>query len=185
MSYPIYACCRILLLCATLSACATLPKGHQWPESIPPRSYFTDYYSRDKASQSVLPQSEYLTWVHRFYFGWELYRRGLLQATDELLATLPEPSEQNYARHKMIKLGTLIAPEWAKNHQYRVINSRHMLIWGNALNEAMVKKQQLLILDKISHDAEHLLAGKLKPKQIYNDRYYPQEAFGAMDELID
>lgn len=174
-----------ILLCLFLSACATLPEDHQWPEGIPPKSYFTEYYSRDKAHQEVLSQSEYLTWVHRYYFGWQLYRRGWLQATDELLATLHDPEQKGYAHQKMIKLGTLIAPEWAKNHEYRVITTRHMLIWGNALNESVVRKEQMLTLDKIAEDVNDLLTGKIKPKHIHSNRYYVQEPFEDSSAMIE
>jgi hypothetical protein len=94
----------LLIILSTLSivtSCAIVNVSESWPDNIPSRSYFVSYYGKDKEHQEVLNQNDYLRWVHRFYFGWELYRRGWLQATDELVQTLDDPQEKLIAQKKV------------------------------------------------------------------------------------
>lgn len=165
-----------------LAACSTTQRNlsqPNWPEQLPPLSYFTDYYAQDPEHQEVLSESGYLNWIKRFYLGWELYRRGWLQATDELVATLDDPEDKRIARERAEEIGRLVSPEWAKARNYRVINTRHLTIWGNALNKSMVKQEQLIMLDKILSDVKILLDRKLQPKDIASNRYYEPESFGG------
>jgi len=166
-----------------LTSCSMAPGKDQWPTNIPPRSYFVEYYSRDIPHQAILNEEDYLTWVHRFYFGWELYGRGWLQATQELVDSLKTPKDKQYAQRVMLKVGALIAPEWAKNKRFRVINIGHISIWGNSLNDAIVRKEQLQTLDKIHKDVQALLQKKITPSVIDYDRYFKQEAFGNIENF--
>jgi len=165
----------LLLMLLLVTACSITTYTDIWPENIPSRNYFTHYYAQDKAHQNVLSQDDYLTWVHRFYFGWKLYKRGWLQTTDELKKTLSTVPEQQLAAQKMYELGRLVAPEWAKNTRYRVINTRHISIWGVSLTESINQGEQLMMLDSISRDVDALLAGTLQPRDIDYDRYYQYE----------
>ncbi|MEM7617528.1 MAG: hypothetical protein AAF195_04020 [Pseudomonadota bacterium] len=167
-----------IVLFLSLSACSTLPLDSNWPDTIPQRSYFIDYYNQDRKHRQVVNQDEYLKWIHRFYFGWELYRRGWLQATDELVATINDSQQKAIAKEKSLLIGKLVAPEWAKNRAYRVINTKHIAIWGNAISESIVRGEQLAILDKILDDVTDLLARNIQPKEISKSRYYLLENFG-------
>jgi hypothetical protein len=166
-----------LLSLLILSACSTIDLANDWPDNIPPRSYYVDYYKRDAKHQKIVSEQEYLIWIHRFYFGWELYRRGWLQATDELVATIYKLEAKNDAREKALLIGKLVSAEWAKESNHRVINTRHLSIWGNSLTESIIRGEQLKTLDEILTDVNDLLAGKLKPADIKIDRYYVVEAF--------
>ena len=168
----------LLTLSLLVSGCSTYYKVKSWPEEIPSRSYFTDYYAQDTENQRLISEKEYLVWIHRFYYGWELYRRGWLRATDELVSTIDEPHEKVQARETSTTIGQLVAPEWAKNPNYRVINTRHLIIWGNALNESMIRDEQILILNQILSDVKALLDGDIKPKELASNRYYEPEEFG-------
>ena len=163
----------IVFIIISLSACASLqPAEEPWPESLPPKALFLDYYRQDPARRQAPAETDYLRWVRRFYQGWELYSRGWLQTTKELASTMPTVDEQLQVRQKMDKLGQRIAAEWAKDSDYRAINTRHLSIWANALNQAISEKQQMATLDKIENDVDQLLAGNLPPEKIDDKRYF-------------
>jgi hypothetical protein len=162
-----------------ISACATAPNHQHWPKDIPPKKLFTDHYQQDIPHQNVLSEQEYLTWVHRFYYGWELYKRGWMLATQELEDSLENPQEKQKARNTMRQIGELIAPEWAKNKRHRIINTRHLNIWGNTINESIVQKEQLKILSKILTDVKALRQKQIMPDSILTNRYYPEKPFAS------
>lgn len=172
----------LIIIASMLAACSSAPNKDNWSTEIPQRSYFTDYYAQDPANQEMISQHEYLTWIHRFYFGWELYSRGWLQATDELAASLKTPEDKQSGREKMLGIGALISPEWAKNRNHRVINLRHINIWGNAINAAMVRKEQLTVLNLIRKDIDQLLARTMLPKDITSSRYHEEKPFEISDK---
>ncbi|MGH1486763.1 MAG: hypothetical protein ACRBCI_11125 [Cellvibrionaceae bacterium] len=166
---------------ALFTACSSTPTNlgaDNWSEDLPPKSYFSAHYQQDSQQKYISTEENYLLWVKRFYFGWELYGRGWLKATNELVETLPNKNDRKEAKEKSLLIAKLVAPEWAKDKQYRVINTRHLIIWGNALNESTIKKEQLLILDRILRDVNTLLDRKIQPKDIASNRYYQPEAFG-------
>ena len=179
MTYCIHLC--LLLIISTTTSCSTTQQQstEQWPKDIPSRTYFTNYYQQDEAHQAALEQAEYLKWVQRFYHGWELYRRGWLKATEELVITVDTEAERNEVREKMLIAGRLIAPEWAKKKGYRVINTGHVAIWGNSLRASIKHKEQIKILDSILLDVNGLLTKNITPNIITAERYYTAEPFGA------
>ena len=168
----------LLPLLVLISACTTINQHAPWPAQLPPQAFFVDYYQQDVDNQQVMSEQRYLRWVQRFYLGWELYPRGWLQTMKELIQSLPTLNEQDRARQLMTALGQAVAAEWAKNGRYRVINTRHLSLWGNALSRAIVDKQQIQTLEKITQDVDDLLAKRLSPKQIRKDRYYTEMPFG-------
>lgn len=173
----------LLILIFLLSACVTAPKAEQWPENMPPRSYFTDYYAQDKAHQKALSQQDYLTWIYRFYNGWELYSRGWLQATDEMADSLSTPEDKAHSRELMQEIGLLIAPDWAKSDPYRTITIRHVALWGNVILQSMVDDQQFPMLYQIRSDVKQLLAGELDPKIVKKSRYVADEDFEDFEDF--
>lgn len=176
-SFPI----AFFLLCLVVTACSTAPvdtNDDNWPENIPPREYFTDYYENDHDNRKVISEKSYLRWIHRFYFGWQLHKQGWLQATDELVQTLNTEEERQKALETALLIGKRVSPEWAKDKRHRVINTRHLIIWGNALNESIIQKEQQKILDKILNDVNTLLEKKISPRDIAANRYYEYESFG-------
>ncbi len=168
-----------------LTSCSTIRSTSTWPQDIPPRSYFVDYYEERVTDKDLLSQNEYLTWIHRFYFGWELYARGWIKSTDVLSKTLEDHDDSQLAKEKALLLGRVVSPEWAKSKGDRVINTRHLNIWGNVINESIVRKEQLAILDKILFDANALLEKKIRPRDITFNRYYKVEEFGEFGDGDD
>lgn len=166
-----------LVLSLSLFSCSTLYKNSSWPSPLPPKYYFIDYYSYDKEHQKVLSLESYLVWIQRFYLGWKFYDRGWLKVTNEVSTTLKNKEDKKKSKEIMLKMGNRIAPEWAKNYQYRVINTRHLGIWGNAINQSIVNSEQLIILEKINRDVDALLDRTITPTDIADDRYYSVEDF--------
>jgi hypothetical protein len=156
-----------------ISACTHLKD--QWPDQVPSRTQFVKTYNSDSVNKSIQTQQEYMLWVQRFYLGWEIYKRGWLKMTDELLAEIDDPQQQKIIEKKMRSLGLKISREWAKKSKQRRIYTRHVAIWGNALLESLDKGESLLLIDKVNEDVNALLAHKLEPKMITENRYYQQD----------
>jgi hypothetical protein len=66
-----------------------------------------------------------------------------MQATEELVDSLPKTQDKQDAKRLMLDIGNLIGPESAKNKKYRLINTRHVGIWGDAINASIVQPQQI------------------------------------------
>ena len=79
----------------------------------------------------------------------------------------------------MLEIGRLVSPEWSKDNNYRVINTRHVSIWGNALNESIIKQEPFVVLDKVLADIKQLLSRTLTPEEIRYSRYYDEKVFGS------
>ncbi|MEO0442708.1 MAG: hypothetical protein AAFZ92_03070 [Pseudomonadota bacterium] len=171
-----------VLLIALNSACSVQHQTNAdaWPHELPPKQYFVDYHYSEGQPSST--QDKYLLWVKRFYMGWELYRPGWLAASNDLVATLPSQAERKLAKEKTTLIGQLVAREWAKENRDRIIDTRHLSIWGNALNQSIVKQEQLSMLGKILDDVKTLLNEELQPQHIVAFRYYEthnvEDSFG-------
>ncbi|MFC3116372.1 hypothetical protein [Cellvibrio fontiphilus] len=170
---------RALLLAGmalTLFACSTHRSAQDsWPEDMPSRAYFVKVYEADKVNKEIQNQDEYLTWILRFYNGWELYRRGWIKMTDELVAQIDDPEQVQEVRHKIDRIGRLVSGEWAKKSDTRTIYLRHVSIWGNALLESLDRDQALPLIDRVNQDVDDLLAHKIQPDVITADRYFPRD----------
>jgi hypothetical protein len=166
----------IISLALLFAGCATQKRiDHGWPADIPPRSYFESVYAADTANQQVQSETDYLVWVVRYYEGWELYRRGWKKATNELLTNIDDPTETEYLTDKMAGIGRSIAGEWAKKSNRRVIHTRHVSVWGNALLEAVARGEELQLVDSIERDVNKLLDKKLPLDAITLERYYARK----------
>jgi len=183
MSNIVFMKILLLVMVVLLSACVTAPEAEQWPEEMPPRSYFTNIYAEDKPHQKMLSEQGYLTWVYRFYNGWELYSRGWLQAIDEMADSLETPNDKAQSRVLMEEIGLLIAPDWAKSDPYRSITVRHVALWGNVILQSMVDGEQFPMLYNIREDVQQMLAGNLDPDNVTKSRYVTEEAFIADGDL--
>jgi hypothetical protein len=156
-----------------ISGCTHLKD--QWPDKVPSRSQFVKTYNNDLSNKNIQTQEEYLLWIQRFYLGWEIYKRGWLKMTDELLVEVDDPKQKEIIEKKMHNLGLKISREWAKKTKQRRIYTRHVAIWGNALLESLDKGESMLLIDKVNEDVNALLAHKIEPKIITENRYYPQD----------
>lgn len=172
-----------LSLFLLLSACATQTTvKRDWPEGIPARGYFETVYAADLRNQQEQTLEDYLKWVVRYYDGWELYRRGWKDVTEDLVTQIEEPDRAEEIRNKMNDIGQSIAGEWAKKTNTRRIYTRHVAIWGNALVESMSRGEQVKLIDIVASDINKLLAERLPVNAITADRYYKQDENDVFSE---
>ena len=101
----------VYCLALSITACSNSPDKNNWNREIPPEKSFSAYYQQDTPHQAALSQSDYLMWVNRFYFGWTMYRRGWIQATKELVDSLPKTKNKKDTERLMSRIGNLIGPE--------------------------------------------------------------------------
>ncbi len=171
----INALIRLVLISLTLSfaACSTHQVAQDnWPADLPEHRYFQQAYDSDAANKAFQTRAEYETWVLRFYKGSAFYRRGWIKMTNELLAELPDPKQQQEAKAKMERLGIMIASEWAKKNDKRAIFTSNVAVWGNALLESIDRGVPLELINRVSRDVDNLLARKIKPDLITATRYF-------------
>ena len=159
-----------------LTACGTLPvKGPIWPAELPKYDYFLNLYQRDTVNASIQPQDQYLSWVIRFYQGWELYPKGWNDITQDVLLSIKAPALAGDVKDKMVGLGLSIAGEWAKNNETRIINTRHVAIWGNALLKSLQQGETLEIIDRVAADVQDLISKRISADVITENRFYVEE----------
>jgi hypothetical protein len=165
-----------LILASSLFACSSnkiVRQTDAWPSEMPSRAYFLKIYEADEANKKIQTKEEYLTWIVRFYSGWELYRRGWIKMTNELVAQVEDPSQVKEIRYKINRIGRLVSGEWAKKADTRTIYLRHVSIWGNALLESLDRNEALPLIDRVNQDVDDLLAHRIKADVITAERYFP------------
>jgi hypothetical protein len=166
----------LIFLILTLTGCvANTVKELAWPEDLPPRVYFLGKYKQDSANKNIEKEEEYLNWVIRFYKGWTLYPNGWNNITKDLLAKLKDQKTANAVKIKMGRLGLLISSEWAKNNKTRLISSRHVSVWGNALMKSLDCGDTLQLIDRVAKDIDGLLGHKIPDDAITAQRYYADD----------
>ncbi len=160
-----------LFLLLLLTACASLPDPAQdWPGDLPPLHTFLGVYAADKENQNLQTEEEYLAWVRSFYTG-NLLSAGWLTMTDEVLDGLP--AEQAVAADRQLaQLGRQIGAEWAKDNTVRRLDTRCIVVWQEALVEALYQDELPAFLLLLQADVDALLQGSLAAEDIVLERYY-------------
>jgi hypothetical protein len=174
----------IITLLLSITGCSSLQHQTQadWPEELPPREFFIDSYEQDPIHKPYLSLDRYLLWIKRLYLGWELYRRGWIELSNNLAETIEDEADKNIAKEKLELIGKTVSPEWAKHRKFSTIKTQHLIIWGNALYQSSANNEQLDIIDKVLSDANLLINRQLIPSQILAERYYPQENLVGIDD---
>ena len=171
-SSVIFRCVLQTFILAILAGCTLAPvREVDWPADIPPKSYYERLYDNDAADRAAQTEDEYLTWVIRFYVGWEGFPSGWRDISREASDTVP-PERHEVVRNKFSRLGKFISGEWAKDAVSRVIFTNTVAVWGDALFEAAEREEVEALLDRVGGDVESLLARQLDPETITLDRYY-------------
>ena len=160
----------VLTLTLVLSSCSSFGP---WPGGAADRDYFEALYAEDEANQALQEEADYLYWIRRFYNGLNLVP-GWNQASRQLLARVEE-EQQAEVSDRLDILGRDIASEWAKDNRVRLINTRMVNIWRQALMEAIAQDDLLPFLDVLEADVNALLSGSLDGDDIYFERYYEDE----------
>lgn len=175
---PLTRWMAILILASSLFACSSnkiVRQADAWPSDMPSRAYFLKIYETDEANKKIQTKEEYLTWIVRFYSGWELYRRGWIKMTDELVAQVDDPGQVKEIRYKVDRIGRLVSGEWAKKSDTRTIYLRHVSIWGNALLESLDRNEALPLVNRVNQDVDDLLAHRIRADIITAERYFPAD----------
>ncbi|MEN0038135.1 MAG: hypothetical protein AAGC78_13755 [Cellvibrio sp.] len=175
---PFVRLMAIAILASSLFACSSnkiVRQADAWPADMPTRAYFLKVYEADEANKKIQTQDEYLTWIVRFYSGWELYRRGWIKMTNELVDQVDDQSQVKEIRYKVDRIGRLVSGEWAKKSDTRTIYLRHVSIWGNALLESLDRDQALPLINRVNQDVDDLLAHRIHADVITAERYFPAD----------
>lgn len=165
-----------ILMVVLMPACAVLVKTvPDWSDDLPQYGYFYDEYKRDSVNSKIQPLDQYLTWVERFYHGWELYPNGWNTIKHDLLLRIADPAVAHEVAQKMDDLGLSISQEWAKNNDTRIINTRHVSIWGNALLKSLEHGETLDIIARINADVQDLILKNISADLITENRFYAED----------
>ncbi len=171
--HPFVSVALLSLICV---ACIRMPaRLVEWPGDLPPISYYRHMYRQDKTNQAVESEQQYLAWVIRFYKGWKLYQDGWQATARDIVAGVNDPDSKKRIETKLAHLGKLISAEWAKKSEKRVIRSRELSIWGQALVKALDRGEEESLVDQTTRDVNALLAGQLDPRDITLQRYCGNE----------
>lgn len=167
-----------ILFTFVLNACTS--NSHKvseenWPKGVPPRADFLKVYEADPVNRKIQTEEEYFTWILRFYNGWELYRRGWVKMTDELMEQVKNSAQADEIHYKINRIGKLVSGEWAKKSDTRTIYLRHVSVWGNALLESLDRHEALPLINRINKDVDDLLAHRISVDVITAERYYPRD----------
>jgi len=168
-----------MLVCiATLAACSLFrpaTDSQAWPEDLPARDYFEAVYEADSANQELQSKQAYLSWIIRFYQGSAIYRRGWNDLVPDVIAGIEPPEQQQALERQLHSIGRRISADWAKDNSVRQITTAHLATWGQAMNESVVRDEQVELVQQIARDVDRLLQNQLEPQAIVASRYYPED----------
>ena len=162
------------VLFVVLTGCASTPNEVEWPVDLPEQQQFSDYYAQSELNHPLQTESNYLTWVRRFFYGTPLQPKGWLEMSQELEEHVGD-DQTDYLRTLMHDLGVKIAKEWAQDNKVRKVDTKNMIVWGSVLREAIVADDVITIVESIDADVEQMLVGQLDRKDINSDRYFKME----------
>ena len=159
-----------LLLIAFLLQGCLVNNSSRWPVNVPEREYFESIYRADVDNQLVQSRAEYLNWVVSFYEGTLIAPLGWLEL-QSIVLEMSDLSERIELSRRVTILGGLIAGEWAKENEERVIDSGLLSLWASIMQLSVgsgVQNSAILLIEK---DVNLLLAGELVPSAIDGERY--------------
>ena len=162
-----------LSLIAFLLQGCLVNNSSRWPENVPEREYFESIYRADAGNQLVQSKADYLQWVVSFYEGTLIAPLGWLEL-QSIVLEMSDSSEPIQLSNRLTILGGLIAGEWAKENEERVIDSGMLSLWASIMQLSIgfgAQESAILLIEK---DVNSLLAGELAPNAIDDERYEQQ-----------
>jgi hypothetical protein len=166
-------CMKTFLTMVLLSALFSCVSGNlveDWPQELPDQGYFARIYRADADNRVLQSEKEYLTWVARFYDGWELMPMGWNDIAESVLMDL-ELSDYQRINASLTSLAVQISGEWAKDNQVRRIDSAMLSLWGGVMQADFSPDYRIAAVEMIREDVADILAGVLAPEQVTEARY--------------
>ncbi len=160
----------LVALAALLAACASSRVLDEWPETVPEQNWFIQAYQADEANQQRQTDVEYLTWVVRFYEGWELMATGWNDITPALMVDM-EGEQRRELAARSEQLGKMISAEWAKDNDVRSIDTSMLSLWGSVMLAVEQPHAKLAAVTLIDQDVDALLRGELSAEEVNDQRY--------------
>lgn len=142
---------------------------------MPSRQAFEQLYEADVQNQTLQSKQEYLTWVIRFYKGWDILPLGWEAIQGAVMAGIDE-DHRSVSKAKLTYLGRLIANDWAKHNSVRHIDTKMLSVWGDVIQAAMEQGKGSATIDQITQDVLDLLRETLARQAVQTKRY--QELLG-------
>lgn len=156
-----------------IGACATPVPDTPWPAEVQEPTSFSAVWRSDAVNQPLQTETEYLTWVLRFYEGFNMVP-GWLSMSEQVGTRLTERERAAVAATLEV-LGTRMATEWAKDNSVRLVSTRMVAVWRDALLEALAQEDLPAYLQKLDEDLTAILSGELGGDDIVFERYYYDE----------
>jgi len=98
------------------------------------------------------------------------YPTGWLEIEDRVVAGFAA-EEKPLVRLEVQQLGAVIAAEWAKDNELRMIDTRILALWGSILQLTVNSEQRSAGIELIGLDANGLISGRLTKSVITEARY--------------
>jgi len=163
----------ILLICiSTLAACRTVGVLDEWPADLPGQQHFVTIYNDDPDNQRVQSIEDYLGWILSFYQGSLLSPMGWNDMSSAVLTGMGD-TELSRAADLREQLGLLIAAEWAKDNDIRLIDTALLSLWGEVMVTAPNPADRLRAMELILADVQGLLDKTVRLSAI-TEQYYEQ-----------
>lgn len=156
-----------------ISACATSVPDAPWPPGMPAADQFREIWQSDPVNQPLQSEAEYLSWILRFYEGFNTVP-GWFSMSEQVELRLTE-RERNAVAPLLDLLGARIASEWAKDNSVRLVTTRMVAVWRDALLESLAQEDLPAFLQELDKDLSAILARELSGDDIVFERYYFDE----------
>lgn len=163
-----------IALMASLTACIHTPSIDGWSDDMPPKQYFSAYFKQDPKHAEYQTETNYLGWIRVYYQGNLIRPKGWLETVDEVAATQPVQHQQ-VVHDEMMALGKLISAEWALDDNVRLLNTRNLQAWGEAVKEAINRDELRELIVFIRNDVNALLSGEISRDDIDYERYFADD----------
>jgi hypothetical protein len=161
----------VLLICiSALTACKVVNVMEEWPDDMPVQQHFIAIYKTDPDNQQVQTIEDYLSWVVSFYQGTLLSPMGWNDMSSAILSGMVDEEFSRAARLRE-QLGLLIAAEWAKDNNVRMIDTALLSLWGEVMVTAPNPADRLRAMELILADIQGLLEETLRLRTL-NEQYY-------------
>jgi len=181
------AVCQLAVLLSVCllgsGACTVIPRSVQeWPPELPPMDYYIEYYRNDPSNHSLQSEAEYLTWVRRFYLGWELYPFGWVDLESDVQGLMGN-SIVGTVTEKLRYLGRTISADWARHNTIHSITTSILALWGEVIEAALEEDKADAAIDLITRDVESLINGANKAED-FDPVYYEAWLGIYLEELF-